>query len=323
MENLHDWIGDRVRNGPVAIVTGRNGDMDTVGSAIALSSTRPELLACGLHLGRLAKRMCNELNAPFKIIAENGHWPDNLSGFIFVDAASLEQTGVKIPQDIPYCVIDHHATSEWTFGEHDLEFRTDARSTTQIIFQYLENYYPNALTDEVRKLLLAGLITDTGRFQHADQFALATASRIVSGGNFEYQEFVEHLQNEKISSSDRGAIIKALNNCKSIDVGDWNLVHTNGGIQEGKIASLLLQTGGDVSLVCRTRNGKSRLTARANRNSTKQGVHLGNLMKELSTKIGGEGGGHDGAAGWSGNADPVSAESGFINLLAGIRRREK
>ena len=323
MENLHNWINDRVNNGPVAIVTGRNGDMDTVGSAIALSTTRPELLACGLHIGKLAKRMCNELRAPFKIIAENSQWPNNLAGVIFVDAASLEQTGIKIPHETPYCVIDHHATSDWTFSDRDLEFRTNARSTTQIIFQYLEKYYPNSLTDEVRKLLLAGLITDTGRFQHADEHALEIASRIVSGGDFEYQEFVENLQNEKVSPSDRGAIIKALNNCKSIDVGDWNLVLTNGGIQEGKIASLLLQTGGDVSLVCRSRNGKSRLTARANRNSTKQGVHLGNLMKQLSSQIGGEGGGHDGAAGWSGDADPISAESGFINLLAGTMRSKK
>ena len=37
-------------------------------------------------------------------------------------------------------------------------------------------------------------------------------------------------------------------------------------------------------------------------------------------KLGGEGGGHDGAAGWSGKSDRIAAETAFINLLATIRR---
>ena len=94
------------------------------------------------------------------------------------------------------------------------------------------------------------------------------------------------------------------------------------GILEGKVASLLLQTGGDVSLVSRHKDGETRLTARAKRETTSKGVHLGNMMKKLSEQLGGEGGGHDGAAGWSGNVDPISAESGFINILASTRKVE-
>ena len=44
------------------------------------------------------------------------------------------------------------------------------------------------------------------------------------------------------------------------------------------------------------------------------------LMKELSENLGGEGGGHDGAAGWSGNTDAIAVESAFINILANTRR---
>ena len=57
----------------------------------------------------------------------------------------------------------------------------------------------------------------------------------------------------------------------------------------------------------------------AARASTKGGIHLGEMMKSLTTKLGGEGGGHDGAAGWSGKSDRVAAESSFINLLANQR----
>ena len=38
LEDLADWIGKAVSNGAVPVLTGRNGDMDTIGSAIALAS---------------------------------------------------------------------------------------------------------------------------------------------------------------------------------------------------------------------------------------------------------------------------------------------
>ncbi len=99
-----------------------------------------------------------------------------------------------------------------------------------------------------------------------------------------------------------------------------DIIQTSAGILEGKVASMLLQTGGDLSIVSRHRNGETRLTARAKRSSTIQGIHLGNMMKELSENLGGEGGGHDGAAGWSGNTDAIAVESAFINILANTRR---
>ena len=43
-------------------------------------------------------------------------------------------------------------------------------------------------------------------------------------------------------------------------------------------------------------------------------------MEGLSESLGGDGGGHDGAAGWSGQADPVAAESAFIDAVARTER---
>ena len=322
LDELAAWIARAAESGAVPVLTGRNGDMDTIGSAIALASSNPNLMACGLHIGKLAKRLCSELNAPFRKLAKEPSWPAKIGGIIIVDAASESQTGVDIPKGVPICVIDHHDTCDWIFGEQDLEIRSDARATTQIVFQYLKEKSSNSLTDEVRKLLLAGLITDTGRFKHADKASLECASQILEGAGFEYQEFVEHIQNEDINSSERGAILKALSRCQSTECGVWNLVHTHAGIHEGKVAGILIQTGAEVALVSRFRDGETRLTARAPRSSTINGVHLGEMMQKLSETLGGEGGGHDGAAGWSGKTDRVAAESAFINLLASTRRNQ-
>ena len=58
------------------------------------------------------------------------------------------------------------------------------------------------------------------------------------------------------------------------------------------------------------------MTGRAPRDSVLRGVHLGRVMEQVAERIGGNGGGHNGAAGWSGTNDPVEAESAFLNALA-------
>ena len=97
--------------------------------------------------------------------------------------------------------------------------------------------------------------------------------------------------------------------------GDWSLVTTYAGTLEGRLASMLLGVGSDVTLVSRFRDGSTRLTARATRNATLRGVHLGKIMQEVAQQHGGEGGGHDGAAGWTGKIDRIRAESSFIAHL--------
>ena len=66
---FHEWLSAACERGPVPVLTGKNGDMDTVGSAIALASSQPNLMACGVHLGRTAKRVVEQLHAPFRKIA--------------------------------------------------------------------------------------------------------------------------------------------------------------------------------------------------------------------------------------------------------------
>ena len=108
-ENLSARIS-KAEKGLVPVLTHRNGDMDTVGSAIALASTSPRLMACGKHLGRTSKQLVEELHAPFKILGNQTQWPENIGGLIVVDSAGPDQVGMNLPQDIPICIVDHHAT---------------------------------------------------------------------------------------------------------------------------------------------------------------------------------------------------------------------
>ena len=323
MAKLDSWINKHCSNGTVPVLTGMNGDMDTVGSAIALASSHTNMMACGLHLGRVAKKVCEELSAPFrKIGASHTNWPPSLSGIIIVDAASPSQVGIDLPENIPKCIIDHHDTDDWEISEHDLQIKVNVSATTEIITQYLSQYSLESLSTPVRKLLIAGLITDTGRYRHAGISAFSATVTLLEDEDIDYASLVEFIENQETTPSERGSLLRGLERSKSVDSGNWNIVYTNSGTLEGRLATLLIGTGAEISLVSRSREGVSRLTARASRKTTLKGIHLGEIMESISQQIGGDGGGHSGAAGWSGKTDRIAAESAFIAQVASIERKE-
>jgi len=267
--------------------------------------------------------MVESLQAPFRKLSEHQTvWPKNIGGIIVVDAAASGQVGVSLPEGIPICVLDHHATCDWEMGEEDLLLQWDVRATTQIVDAYLRLHAPQSRSVVVRKMLLAGLLTDTARFRHADKGAFQTAVDLLAGDDIDYASFVESVESETTSPSERGSLLRGLERATSIDSGAWNIVHTYSGTLEGRLASLLIGTGAEIALVSRFRDGVTRLTARASRHTTQRGIHLGDLMSKVAEQIGGEGGGHDGAAGWSGNTDRIAAESSFITQVALISRSE-
>ena len=169
-------------------------------------------------------------------------------------------------------------------------------------------------------MLLAGLLTDTARFRHADRGAFQTAVNLLQDDDIDYASFLETVETDSTSPSERGSLLRGLERAKSTDSGPWNIVHTYSGTLEGRLASLLIGTGAEISLVSRFRDGVTRMTARASRRTTQDGIHLGQIMEKIAEQIGGEGGGHDGAAGWSGQTDRIAAESSFIAQVAQIPR---
>ena len=49
---MSDWISSHTRTGPIAVLTHRNGDMDTIASGIVLASAiGKNAKACGIYVG--------------------------------------------------------------------------------------------------------------------------------------------------------------------------------------------------------------------------------------------------------------------------------
>ena len=323
LDRLHAWLGEAASRGAVPVVCGANGDMDTVASAVALAAALPQAMACGRHLGRLAKRLVEEEQAPVRRLGRPTAWPSAMGGLVVVDAAAPSQLDVDLPEGVPICVLDHHATDGWSLGEEDLSLRWPVSATTEIVTSYLSRHRPDALTLPVRRLLMAGLITDTGRFKHAEASSFRSASTLLEDEGLDYRALVDRIEADAdLTSSDHGALLKGLQRAATTDAGPWRLVTTRAGTLEGRLASMLLGTGADVCFVVRHRDGKTRVTGRARASACREGLHLGRLLEQLATVHGGEGGGHDGAAGWTSSLDRVAAETAALAAVAATPRQE-
>ena len=321
LENLHCWINEKREQGAIAILTHKNGDMDTIGSAMALSKIIGDCAkACGIHVSKIANRVLSLSNDSFhKINPNNPMWPRTLSGIIVVDTASPNQTGVQIPDGIPICVIDHHQGDD-NWPDAELNICWDVSSTAEIIHSYCESYSPGKLDNNTAKQLLAGIITDTGRFKHANSLSLRTASELIDNSDIDYASFIHFLEVDELNHSQRVAISKSLAKVEAIDAGSWFLLHTIGSTNEGLVANSLLSAGAEVALVVRRAKNETRLIGRASRTAVNDGINLGIIMSNLVNTLQGEGGGHPGAAGWSGDVPIITAKSAFIASLSGIRR---
>ena len=145
---------------------------------------------------------------------------------------------------------------------------------------------------------------------------------LIERGNIDYQHFIQQMEDTTTTPSERGAILRGLQRAETTEAGPWTVIRTTAGTLEGKVASLLNSIGADAVVVTWHRNGTTRLTVRAPRSSVLAGLHMGEIMSSMTSSIGGEGGGHDGAAGWSGNVDPIEAETAFIDAVARTNRKE-
>lgn len=318
------WIEDRLAVGPVAVICHRNGDLDTVSSAVALARTYGgSMRACGVHVSRPAKALLSALGETLQPLDASGvRLPRALAGLIIVDTASPEQVGFRLPEGVPKAIIDHHGSgSDWSLETDDVQWIAPRGSTAEMVADVLAARDAPPLDDVTRRLLLAGIQADTGRFRHAGAASLRAAADLLEGSEINWPAFLESMERIPLDRSQRVAIARGLARVEPRDAGPWYVLTSRAGSQEGRLASLMLGAGADVAIVRkRLPEGGTRLTGRCTAEAREGGLDLGTLMHGLVGTLGGEGGGHAGAAGWSGPADPIQAESAALAALSATSR---
>ena len=164
----------------IAIVSHRDPDPDTIGSALAL----------GLGLESLGKRVswhcADPVPEPQRFLHGSERFtqdppPEDVDLVVTVDFGSVERAKFVLPTRPTLVNIDHHASND-LFGTANLVDATSAASA-ELVSRVIDAL-GITWTPEMATAALAGIMTDTGSFQFpsTDARALERAARLREAG---------------------------------------------------------------------------------------------------------------------------------------------
>ena len=291
-------IRSALSKGPNRFFLHSNADLDCVGSAAAMAvHFGNSCLIAPNGVSHLGKRLLEilEMATTDEIIFDE---PGNS---VIVDAQSDSSLGYPFSNWSDAIVIDHHQNirnCKAVFNFID----EGAASSCELVWEVMGR--PKHLDRKIGLSLIAGIIADTGHLKRGNHKTLATAAQILEASGLgldDVQIVLESAEDQDMSR--RISRLKGAQRMKFERVGDWVVANTEIGAFESAACHALLAIGADVAFAGSQKEEEFRITGRANRIATMAGIHLGSIFNKLASECGGEGGGHDGAAGFSGKGD--------------------
>ncbi|NYT02848.1 MAG: phosphoesterase [Methanosarcinales archaeon] len=277
----------------------RSADPDAIGSAFALQQAFFGDLGVVGDVSRTAGRLVEVLGASPILDPD----PGDYDLVVVVDTSTWLQLGSIRPTR--YAVIDHHQDTAMLEGA-EFYIHRPANSTAEIVWQVLkQSAIP--VTRESALGLLVGIISDTGRFKHAQAASFLAVGELLEAGGIEYGEALSVLSRMPSELSQRIAILKAASRAQIEWSGEWVVMATEVSAFEGSSAMALVDLGADVAFAAGRHGGVCRASGRARYEATEAGLDLSEIMREVAASFGGDGGGHRGAAALEAACPPAQA----------------
>ncbi len=288
-----------LERGKKCIMLHSNADPDALGSAIALSLAFPHTSIGTVEgLSKNGKSLQRYLGVE---VIEN---PDTslYDKIVVVDSSSPDRLGEFSGKLVNPIVIDHHTrTSEW---KTELYYVDEGKaSCAEIIYQLLK-IGDKEITPKIGLALLAGILTDTGKFSYADAGTLKTFAEIMEISDMSLGDVLSVFEEEH--ETDYSRKISRLKGAQRLifhSVNRYVVAVSQVGAFESSVCNALISLGADVAFVGSQRENEFRVSARATKDMVKKGLHLGNLLADIAKENSCNGGGHDGAAGLNGVGD--------------------
>lgn len=290
MRISEEQYGDHIcQYGNVLYLCHRNADPDAIASSFALSQAFGGAIGAADDLSRTGQALSDAIDACVLINPS----VEDYDLVVVVDTSVGTQLGSRLPAR--YALVDHHLDEGLLEGAL-FYIQKPAKSTAEIVWTILKENGKKA--DRRAALgLLAGMISDTGRFRRATSDAFLAAAELLEEGGFEYEEALEALS-VPADISQRIAVLIAASRTEVARQGDWLIACTTVNSFEGSSAMALVDLGADVAFVA-GRHGKGgtvRISARCSWKAARMGLNLAELMGDVGKAHGGEGGGHSSAA---------------------------
>jgi len=343
-----DFIVNYLSDGSSKLVlTHENADPDAIGSAVVLQEHFPGV-TIGVYnsLNKVSSRLVSFLDVAVAINPD----PRQFDKLIILDSSSPAQVGQLHQGKEEILVLDHH-TPSWGWPEGTRFYIDESRkSLAEIIFQFfcylgqrerakeheggrafggapssdiwqlISLELGNTLTRRDCLALLAGIITDTGHFRHANSHSLQAASLLLEAHGIELGELFSLVNEDPAQDISRKvAQLKATQRLEfTIIRKRYILGHSEVGSFEGSACNKLLISGCDAILILSQEKNRFRVSGRAAYELTKKGLHLGTVFLGVAAEHGWEAGGHPGAAGLSGEGEGRFA---LLSCVEAVRER--
>jgi nanoRNase/pAp phosphatase (c-di-AMP/oligoRNAs hydrolase) len=304
-EPLVDEIIRRLRGSKRTLAVGHvNADPDAVGAAIALAESFPNVtVGAFTSLNKSAARLSSALGHHV-VIDPDLH---SFETVVVCDATSASQLNAKEPRDFANAIfMDHHQPSNFAGARlywSDARFRATCEMAL-----YLLRRAGVPISRNAKIALMAGLLTDTGRFKYNDEEVFGSVAALLAGGPEgptppgTYQFARQLVEESERDPSEITAQLKGLQRAQWRRVGPWFLAWTFVSSFESNLSSLLVSSGADVAVAFCERGNVLRGSSRATRGAERAGVNLGALWRDFKSAHPGvewDGGGHAAAAGFT------------------------
>ncbi len=290
-------LANRLRTGRNVVLVHGNADMDALGSAYALKHAFPNT---DIFAPNGIDRVCKVVTEKIEVAILEECDLDAYDHIVIVDTSSPDQ--LDLEGDVPKeaIIIDHHIpTGKW--DGYEIYCDENRTSCCEIIKDLLDEF-DIELDRDTALMLIGGMITDSGHFEHAKPELLITFADVMKKYDICMDE-AYNLTQAPMSMSERIAVMKAMERIKFDRVGTMIVATSYGGSFEASSCKAIITAGADVAFVGSQRDDEFRISARATQESVRKGIDVGNLMKGIGKETMSDGGGHAGAAGLSGIGD--------------------
>ena len=272
------------------------GDVDAVGVAIALSCFlgKKAVIAAPDSPTAAARKLLDYTGTSYSLFSEIKRAP---SDFIIVLDSSSPQMLPHLAGIQPDLMVDHHMRLGGEVSAKKTINDPIASSTCEML------YFLLTPKDRISCIaLLLGIIADSANFKCATPATFKAASELLARSRLPYSQLLS-LSHVPESFSER---LEAIRSCPSVSAeraGEHIIALAMAKSHEAHFADILVSLGADVAFVgCEAENG--RISVRM-RDTLKGRVKLERIMFEIGKVMDGSGGGHEMAAGATGEKGSV------------------
>ncbi|MFA5125444.1 MAG: DHH family phosphoesterase [archaeon] len=211
-------------------------------------------------------------------------------------------------------VFDHHVPEKKCISSNGLCVTDESCvSTTEVIYNFLDTYFDK----QMNFWNCIGIVEDTGHFLVGNPKSFESFACSLKNSGKIYAD-VLHYAKHRAPDDERIAFLKAAQRAQIQKIGSAVVVTSELSFYQGAAATKLLDFGAHIAIVCgKEKDGLTNLSARVEtefRDKNKFNL-VKHLLIPLNEKVGGEIGGHSGAAQWKGCAEPKQVFDEIFNIL--------